>query len=60
MTPHRFADLFKNQRRQSQREREMEEKIEHMVAFAFSPVRHPVKTWRDIINFFKPKDRQSS
>jgi hypothetical protein len=60
MSPRYFARLWSGELRQSQREREMEEKIEHAVAFAFSPVRHPVKTWRDIIKFFKPKDRQSS
>jgi hypothetical protein len=60
MTPHRFADLFRNNRRQSERERELEIKIEHAVAFAFSPVRHPVKTYRGILRFFRNKDRQSS
>ena len=59
MSP-RYYSKFVYGRRQSQREREVEEKVEHAISFAFSPVRHPVKTWRDVIKFFKPKDRQSS
>jgi hypothetical protein len=48
-----------NRLSQSQREREMEEKIEHAISFAFSPVRHPVKAVRNIKRFFKRGQRQS-
>jgi hypothetical protein len=57
MSPRHFSNAMF--RRQSQKEREMEEKIEHAVSFAFSPVLHPVKTVRDIKRFFKRGQRQS-
>jgi len=46
-------------RRQSQAEREMEEKVEHALSFAFSPVRHPIKVSKNILRFFKRDKRQS-
>jgi hypothetical protein len=57
MTPHHFARLSRS--RQSQTEREIEERIEHALSFAFSPVRHPVKALRDIKRLFKRGQRQS-
>lgn len=60
MSPRYFSRFRSGEFYQSQREREVEQRVEHAVSFAFSPVRHPVKTWRDIIKFLKPKDRQSS
>jgi hypothetical protein len=51
MSPHHFAKL--NRSRQSQTEREIEERVEHALSFAFSPVRHPVKAFRDIKRLFK-------
>jgi hypothetical protein len=57
MSPHHFARLTRS--RQSQTEREFEERVEHALSFAFSPVRHPVKALRDIKRFFKRGQRQS-
>jgi|694.fasta_scaffold02115_52 hypothetical protein len=57
MSPHHFAKL--NRSRQSQTEREIEERVEHALSFAFSPVRHPVKAFRDIKRLFKRGQRQS-
>jgi hypothetical protein len=48
-----------NRLSQSQREKEIEEKIEHAISFAFSPVRHPIKAVRDIKRLFKRGQRQS-
>lgn len=59
MTPHHFANMFNGRRRQSQTEREIEQRIEHAISFAFSPVRHPVKAVRDIKRLFKRGQRQS-
>ena len=60
MSPRHFSKMWSNSRlSQSQREREMEEKIEHAISFAFSPVRHPVKAVRDIKRLLKRGQRQS-
>jgi hypothetical protein len=57
MSPRHFSKAMFS--RQSQKEREMEEKIEHAISFAFSPVLHPIKAVRDIKRFFKRGQRQS-
>ena len=59
MSPHHFSKLFASGYRQSEREREFEEKVEHAIAFAFSPVVHPVKTWGKLKRVFKRDPRQS-
>jgi hypothetical protein len=45
--------------RQSQAEKEFEEKVEHAISFAFSPVVHPVKTYRSVRKIFGRGPRQS-
>ena len=57
MSPRHFSKAMFS--RQSQKEKEMEEKIEHAISFAFSPVRHPAKALRDIKRLFKRGQRQS-
>lgn len=43
MSPHHFANRYR--RRQSDKEREFEARVEHAIQFAFSPaVFHPIKT----------------
>ena len=63
MSPRYFSKLNRNrllEQRQTESLNELEDKIGHAVSFAFSPVVHPVKTWRGLVKFFRPKDRQSS
>ena len=57
MSPHHFSRLTRS--RQSQTEREFEERVEHALSFAFSPVRNPAKALRDIKRLFKRGQRQS-
>jgi len=60
MSPHHFANMYKRKTRQSDKEREMEAKIEHAIAFAFSPaVFHPVKTLHKCRRFFR-RGKQSN
>jgi hypothetical protein len=59
MSPRHFSKLFASGYRQSEKEREIEAKIEHAIAFAFSPVVHPVKTWGNLKRVFKRYRRQS-
>ena len=53
MSPRHFSKIWGGHASQSQREKEIERKVEHAVSFAFSPVRHPVKAVRDIKRLFK-------
>jgi hypothetical protein len=57
MSPRHFTKAMFS--RQSQAEREMEERVEHAISFAFSPVRHPIKVSKNILRFFKRDKRQS-
>lgn len=59
MSPRHFSKLFSAGYRQSQQEREFEEKVEHAIAFAFSPVVHPVKTWGKLKRVFTNYRKQS-
>lgn len=59
MSPRHFSKLFSAGYRQSQKEREFEEKVEHAIAFAFSPVVHPVKTWGKLKRVFTNYRKQS-
>jgi hypothetical protein len=45
--------------RQSEKEREFEKKVEHALAFAFSPVVHPVQTVSNLKRVFNRYRRQS-
>lgn len=57
MSPRHFSRAIFG--RQSQIEKEFEAKVEHAIAFAFSPVVHPIKTWGKLKRVFKRDPRQS-
>jgi hypothetical protein len=59
MSPRHFSKLFASGCRQSEREAELEQKIEHAISFAFSPVTHPRKTWSKLKRVFTNHNRQS-
>jgi hypothetical protein len=59
MSPRHFSRIWGGFYRQSQTEKEFEEKVEHAISFAFSPVVHPVKTYRSIRKIFGRGSRQS-
>lgn len=54
MSPRHFSDAMFRRHKPTQSELEMEAKIEHAIAFAFSPaVFHPIKTVGRLRRFFK-------
>ena len=57
MSPRHFSRAIFG--RQSQIEKEFEAKVEHAIAYAFSPVLHPVKTWAKLKRVFTRYRRQS-
>lgn len=57
---HHFAKRYARGYRQSDKEREMEEKISQAVSFAFSPaVFHPIKTVNRLRRFLGGRGSQS-
>jgi hypothetical protein len=58
MSPHHFANIRKQSLRQSERERHIEEQVEHAVSFAFSPVTRTFKQLTQSRRFFR-RGRQS-
>jgi hypothetical protein len=59
MSPRHFARLFASGYRQSEQEAAFEKKVEHALAFAFSPVVHPVQTVSNLKRVFTRYRRQS-
>lgn len=60
MSPRHFSRIWSgNFYRQSDKEREVEERVEHAISFAFSPVVHPVKTWGKLRRVFTRYTKQS-
>lgn len=60
MSPRHFSRIWSgNFYRQSEKEREFEEQVEHAISFAFSPVIHPIKTWGKLKRVFTNHNRQS-